>query len=159
MNRGVSGDTIRHLEARWQRDVIRKEPDVLSISIGVNDVWRQLQEPRNPEEVPLDEFEATYRRLLERTRDAVGCRFVLCEATIIGERRTDPHNPIVDAYNACIANLAQEYGALLVPMNRAFWRAIDANPSRAWTTDGVHPLSNGHMLMALTLFQALGGAL
>jgi acyl-CoA thioesterase-1 len=157
VNRGISGDTIRHLEQRWTRDVIGEKPDVLLISIGVNDVWRQLQEPFNPDQVLLDEFENTYRRLLVRTRDKVGCKFLLCEATIIGESRDAPHNPIVDEYNGCIACLAGEFDGLLVPMNREFWRVIDAAPDRHWTDDGVHPLSNGHMLMAITLFETLGG--
>lgn len=159
VNRGISGDTIRHLDARWQRDVIDEKPDVLSVSIGVNDVWRQLQEPSNPEEVFIDEFEATYRRLLGQARDAVGCKLVLCEATVIGESRNDPHNAILPEYNACVARLAREFDAVLGPMNQAFWRAIDTDAERPWTTDGVHPLSNGHMLMALTLFRALGGSL
>lgn len=157
INHGISGDTIRHLEMRWRRDVIAEKPDVLSVSIGVNDVWRQLQEPPNPEQVFLDEFEGAYRRLLMQTRDGVGCKLALCEATVIGESREEAHNPIIDGYNACVARLAREFDALLVPMNQAFWRVIDANPERRWTTDGVHPTTNGHMLMALTLFQTLGG--
>jgi lysophospholipase L1-like esterase len=159
VNRGISGDTIRHLDQRWQRDVIAENPDVLSVSIGVNDVWRQLQFPPNPEEVFLEEFEATYRRLLSDTRRALPCRLLLCEATIIGETREAPHNAIIDGYNEYLAKLACEFDALLVPMNQTFWRVIDANPAWPWTTDGVHPLSNGHMLMAVTLFQALGGTL
>src|SRR5689334_13593891 len=39
-NRGVSGDTVRDLDARWERDVIAERPDWLSIGIGINDVWR-----------------------------------------------------------------------------------------------------------------------
>jgi lysophospholipase L1-like esterase len=159
VNHGVSGDTIRHLERRWPGDVLAVKPDVLSISIGVNDVWRQLQDPPNPEQVFPDEFEITYRRLLTRTRENVGCRLVLCEATIIGETHDAPHNPVVDEYNHRIAGLAREFDALLAPMNQAFWRVIEADPSRPWTTDGVHPLSNGHMLMAATLFETLGGRL
>ena len=155
VNRGIGGDTIRHLEARWDRDVIDIEPDVLAISIGVNDVWRQLQEPCNPEEVLLEEFEATYRRLLVKIREKVGCSLVLCETSIIGEQVDTPHNVILKGYNACIARLAEEFNALLVPMNQAFWRVIGADPSRVWTQDGVHPLSHGHMLMAETMLSVL----
>ncbi|NIA13582.1 MAG: hydrolase [Nitrospiraceae bacterium] len=158
VNRGIGGDTIRDLDARWEEDVIALKPDVLSISIGVNDVWRQLQEPTNPEEVPLDEFVATYRRLLTHTRERAECRLILCEATIIGETRDAPHNPVVDAYNSVVAGLADEFDALLAPMCAAFWRVIEANPARSWTSDGVHPLSNGHMVMAQTLYATLDGA-
>jgi lysophospholipase L1-like esterase len=157
INRGIGGDTVRLMSWRWRKDVLAESPTVLSVSIGVNDVWRQLQDPANEEEVLLDEFEATYRKLLEQALDALQCRLLLCEATIIDESRASPHNAIIDQYNAVVAKLARDFGALLVPMNGAFWRAIKANPARQWTEDGVHPLTNGHMLMALTMYEALGG--
>jgi lysophospholipase L1-like esterase len=157
INRGVSGDTVRLMSWRWENDVLAENPTVLSVSIGVNDVWRQLQDPANEEEVLLDEFEATYRKLLDTAVEALHCRLLLCEATIIDENRTSPHNVIIDQYNAVIAKLARDFGARLVPMNQAFWRAIEGNPARRWTEDGVHPLTNGHMLMAVTLYEALGG--
>lgn len=157
VNRGISGNTTRHLKERWTADVIAEKPDVLSICIGVNDVWRQLQEPRNPEEVLIDEYEAIYRELIERTKAECGSRLILCEAGIIGETRDAPHNGLMIPYNKCVARLAVEYKAALAPINQAFWRAIDAKPGVAWTGDGVHPLSNGHMLMALTVYEAMGG--
>jgi len=157
INRGVSGDTVRLMSWRWRKDVIEEKPNVLSISIGVNDVWRQLQEPANEKQVLVDEFEATYRKLLDDAVQTLRCRLILCEATIIDENRQSPHNRILEQYNGVVHSLAREYGALLVPMNQAFWRAIEANPGRRWTEDGVHPLSQGHTLMALTMLEALGG--
>ena len=157
VNQGIGGDTIRHLDARWEKDVITLKPDVLSISIGVNDVWRQLQLPVNPEEVLLDEYEAIYRKLLDRTRDAVGCRLLLLEPTVIGEEPDAPHNQLMPPYLDCVASLADEYGATLVPLNKAFHAAIAASNGLPWTMDGVHPLSNGHALMALGVLDALGG--
>lgn len=155
-NRGISGDTVRKLKARWENDVIAEKPDVLSVCIGVNDVWRQLQDPRNEEEVLIDEYEATYRELLKQTVDQCGSRLALCEPTMIGETRDTPHNKLMGPYLDCVHRLAREFNAVLVPMNQAFWRAIDANPNRAWSGDGVHPYPHGHMLMAWTLFTAIG---
>ena len=157
INRGINGDTVRVMSWRWEKDVLAENPTVLSVSIGVNDVWRQLQDPANEEEVLLDEFEATYRKLLKQAVDALHCRLVVCEATIIDESIASPHNAIIEQYNTVIAKLARNFNALLVPMNQAFWRVIDANSARRWTEDGVHPLTNGHMLMAMTMYEALGG--
>src|SRR5262245_7308375 len=36
-NRGISGNKVPDLEARWRVDALDLEPDVLSILIGVND--------------------------------------------------------------------------------------------------------------------------
>jgi lysophospholipase L1-like esterase len=42
-NTGISGNTVRVLAARWQSNVLDLKPDWLSIMIGINDVWRQLE--------------------------------------------------------------------------------------------------------------------
>ncbi len=154
-NRGVSGDTVRHLALRWREDVIMSRPDWLVVSIGVNDVWRQLQQPTNSEAVELREFEAVYRRLLAEARERTQCRMALCEPTIIGEEHGTPHNELLTPYVEAVANIARDFDAVLVPMNAAFWRVLDANPAHTLTSDGVHPYSQGFMIMALTLYDAL----
>ena len=40
INRGISGNRVRDLRARWQEDCIDLKPDILSILIGINDSWR-----------------------------------------------------------------------------------------------------------------------
>src|SRR3989442_15766615 len=42
INHGVSGNKITDLQKRWQRDVIDQAPDVVSVMIGINDVWHGL---------------------------------------------------------------------------------------------------------------------
>jgi lysophospholipase L1-like esterase len=153
-NRGIGGDTIRHLARRWDEDVLREAPSYLAISIGVNDVWRHLQTPPSPEAVPVEEFEATYRDLLARTRRQLSsCRVLLLEPTVIGEEPDSAHNRMMPPYLDVVHILAREFNAVLVPMNQAFWDMKRANPAQRWTTDGVHPLSRGHLLMAQTLWR------
>src|SRR3954465_6595950 len=36
INRGSSGNTVRELQKRWEKDTLELKPDVLSILIGVN---------------------------------------------------------------------------------------------------------------------------
>src|SRR4051812_2293038 len=69
VNKGISGNTTRHLLLRWEQDVIAEEPDWLSLKIGINDVWRSFD--GTPDEaVPLLEYEANLRQLLDRALDA-----------------------------------------------------------------------------------------
>src|ERR1019366_2799740 len=49
VNMGTGGHTIRDLKSRWETDVLALKPDWLSIMIGINDVWRQFDLPRQPE--------------------------------------------------------------------------------------------------------------
>ncbi len=68
-NLGVSGNTVRDLDARWQQDVLNRKPDWLAILIGINDVWRQFDLPRQREQhVLAAEYAATLERLVATTR-------------------------------------------------------------------------------------------
>ena len=82
VNRGISGNTVRDLDRRWEDDVIAEQPDWLSIKIGINDVWRLIAN-RMDAHVPLDEYEATLRRLLDRTKAATKARLILMEPYVI----------------------------------------------------------------------------
>ena len=83
LNRGISGNKVPDLASRWQRDVIDLSPDVVSIMIGINDVWHGLNPPWRPG-VGLADFITTYRQILMELRGRLpGCRLVLCEPTVI----------------------------------------------------------------------------
>ena len=80
LNTGISGDTIADLKGRWQKDCLDHNPEILSILIGVNDVWRQFAtEDDLPYAVSLDEYEATYRQLLTMVTQKCNSRLVICE--------------------------------------------------------------------------------
>src|SRR5690554_5604958 len=82
INRGISGHKVTDLAARWESDVIEQKPDVLSIKIGINDVWHSLRP--DPGGVPIEQYIATYRNILQQTREALpDCRVVLCEPSVI----------------------------------------------------------------------------
>ncbi|MGH2352531.1 MAG: SGNH/GDSL hydrolase family protein [Chloroflexota bacterium] len=82
VNRGIGGNTVRDLATRWEADVIAEQPDWLSVKIGINDVWRTIAN-RLDEAVPLDEYEATYRRLLTQARERTNARLILMEPYVI----------------------------------------------------------------------------
>jgi lysophospholipase L1-like esterase len=82
VNRGISGNTVRDLAARWEQDVIAERPDWLSVKIGINDAWRTVA-GRLDEAVPLDEYERTYRRLLAGARERTGAQLILMEPYVI----------------------------------------------------------------------------
>jgi lysophospholipase L1-like esterase len=81
-NRGISGNTVRDLDRRWEEDVIAEQPDWLSIKIGINDVWRLIAN-RLDQHVPLDEYGSTLRRLLDRTKAGTTARLILMEPYVI----------------------------------------------------------------------------
>src|SRR3954447_2755189 len=67
INRGISGNRVVDLYARWQEDTLNLKPDVLSILVGVNDVYMQLA---NGSGVSAAKFERVYSLLLEEAKTA-----------------------------------------------------------------------------------------
>lgn len=63
----------------------------------------------------------------------------------------------VSPYNKIIHKLAEDYKAILAPINVAFKEAVKKRPDCRWTTgDGVHPSPLGHALIALKFLESLG---
>src|SRR5580765_407417 len=81
INRGVSGNKVTDLAARWKPDAVDLKPDLISILIGVNDAQR----------IPVEQYEEVYDRLLQETRAVLpNVRFVLCEpfTLAVGSKKT-----------------------------------------------------------------------
>lgn len=154
-NRGVSGDTIRHLAARWEQDVIALEPDWLSVKIGINDVWRKYGQ-RTDEAVPVDEYEETLRRLLQRAVDATGCRLIVAEPYVIERSTSDPQ--LVDTIEmAQVARrIANELGAVSVRTQEAFDAVLQHSEPSDWAADRIHPNLAGHAVIAQAFLRAIG---
>lgn len=152
-NRGISGNKVPDLEARWQADAIDLKPDVLSILIGVNDLWHTLAFGKTYKGT-IQDYETGYRRLLERTlKEIPGVRIVVCEP--FTTRTSDDFKPLAQ-YRAVARKLAEEMKLTFVPFQSAFDSAIKAAPAEFWLWDGVHPTPSGHALMLQTWRGAVG---
>ncbi|WP_293912737.1 SGNH/GDSL hydrolase family protein [Deinococcus sp.] len=154
LNRGVGGDTVRHLAARWQRDVLDQRPDWLSVKIGVNDVWRSFNGPSR-DAVSPPEYTRTLRTLLGQAA-AQGTRLVLVTPFLIEANRAEAMRVAVEERAASVAELAREFSAPLVALQPAFDAACQADEPLLWSPDRVHPSGPGHMLIALEWLRALG---
>jgi lysophospholipase L1-like esterase len=146
-NRGVSGNKVHQLAQRWKADCLDIKPDVLSILIGVNDIWHQLA---GQYEGSLETYERDYRALVKRTQDALPkVKLVLCEPFVLKTGHVDETwFPAFDGYRAAAKKIADESGALFVPFQKMFDTAIQFAPPDHWAADGVHPTSHGAALMA-----------
>lgn len=153
LNRGVSGNKVTNLRDRWTKDVLDLAPNVLSVMIGINDVWHGL----NPggTGVDLDTYRKTYADLLAQVKDKhPACTIVLCEPTVISPPANAKGNETLKPYVAAVRELAEQQKAILVPLHEVFLDAATARPDIDWHTDGVHPTSSGHMLIARQWLEA-----
>ncbi len=154
LNRGISGDRVKDLRARWQPDCLDLKPDWLTVFVGINDVWRRY-DANDP--TTAEAYAAGYRDLLGRAR-AAGARLVLMEPFVV------PHPPDrlawredLDPKIEAVRGLAVEFGAILVPLDGLFAEASAARPPAEWAYDGVHPTAAGHALIARSWLAAVGG--
>ncbi|RIW34250.1 hydrolase [Bacillus salacetis] len=159
VNKGVGGDRITDMADRWEKDVLDEQPDYVSVSIGINDVWRQLDHPEM-EQVSAQRFTDIYRELLTRVKSEVpSVKVILMEPTIIEEDTDSPGNKMLKEYVSAVHKLAEEFSAVVVPTHTAFIKYLETARRQELTTDGVHMNSKGNMLMAVEWVKAVKGLL
>ncbi|MBN8217805.1 MAG: SGNH/GDSL hydrolase family protein [Spirochaetes bacterium] len=156
LNTGNSGNTVRDLKARWQRDVLDLNPDWLSIMIGINDVWRQFDAPLGAErQVPLDEYRQTLAELVALAKPRVK-GLVLMAPYHIEPNPADPMRVRMTQYGAAVKELAGKTGSLFVDTQAAFDKVLETYHSAAIAWDRIHPGPAGHMVIARAFCEAVG---
>jgi len=149
-NRGISGNRVRDLDNRWQKDALDLKPDVVSILIGVNDVGSMINSP-NPD--PIDKYEETYRKILDKTKEALPeTMFVLMEPFILPlghvlDNKEKWETEILKKQQV-VKSLAESYHAIFVKLQEPFTNACKKAPAKYWIWDGIHPMPAGHELMS-----------
>ncbi|MBI5425825.1 MAG: SGNH/GDSL hydrolase family protein [Opitutae bacterium] len=155
VNRGVSGDRVVDLLARWPRDALHLQPDLVSVLVGVNDTWHAYN---NSNGVSVERYEEIYRLLLRDLCVArPQCRLVLGEPFALpgGEFAAD-WMPELRERSAVVRRLAQEFGAAFVAYQACFDAALAEYTVAELAPDGVHPSPLGHELMAQAWLAAAG---
>lgn len=155
LNRGVGGDRTTELLARWDADCLALKPQVLSIKIGVNDVWRKNGEWNGQRFVPLAEYQANLRRLCDLARSGGVRTLALVSPTTIEAANDGPLNQLLGDYVAWGREYAASSGAVWVEARAPLLAARTAQPAIPWTPDGCHPSTAGHALIAAAWYDAL----
>lgn len=150
-NRGISGNKVNDLRKRWQEDAIDMKPDLLSILIGTNDAGQGVRQ---------DAFESDYRYILDASVDANrALRLVLLDPFVVrsGRLTNEPlwtsRRSAVDQVRCVVAQLAKDYDAVHIKMQDLFDAAAASVSPDHWLWDGVHPLPQGHELIARNWLQ------
>jgi len=149
INRGISGNRITDLQARWKTDVLDLKPDVLSILVGINDTLLA-----NGKERP-EQYEQIYDQLLKETIAALpNTRIIIGEPFLlpVGKYKANYLAVLAEVKKrqAIVARLAGKYHLPLIRYQQAFDNACHRAPAEHWSWDGVHPHYAGHGLMAET---------
>jgi lysophospholipase L1-like esterase len=153
INRGISGNRVADLERRWERDCIALRPDWVSIMIGINDTWRAFD---SNDHTSTEAYEASYRAILNQACDNLGSHLVLIEPFVLPV----PEDRIawradLDPRIQIVRTLADEFDAILVPLDGIMNAAAETRDPAFWAPDGVHPTPAGHALIAQSWLRAV----
>lgn len=156
LNRGISGDRVVDLLARIRSDMINLKPDYMSILIGVNDVWHEIDRCNG---VSVEKYEHIYDLILQELKEELpNLKIMILEPFVVPGTATDntPEEPDrwerfdreVRLRAAAAKRIAEKYNLTFVPLQDMFTKACAEAPDRAyWVKDGVHPTVFGHDLI------------
>lgn len=149
INRGISGNRIVDLYARIKRDVWNHRPDILSVLIGINDVWHEIESNNG---VELDRFIKVYDMLISDTLQVLPeIKIVLCEPFVLKGPVTEENYESflqVKEYAKAIKVLAEKYSLEFLPLQDKLNKAAKKNCVSVYLYDGVHPDTAGARLIA-----------
>jgi lysophospholipase L1-like esterase len=147
-NKGISGNKVYQLAERWDKDCLEIKPDILSILIGVNDLWHKLDGHYNG---TIDIYKNDFIALIERTKKTLpDVKLIICEPFAVkGVKAVDDKwYPEFYGYQDAARGIAKQFNATFVPYQKIYDEAQKQAPGVYWTPDGVHPTLAGAQLMA-----------
>jgi acyl-CoA thioesterase-1 len=153
INKGIGGNRVMDLKARWKEDCLDIKPNWVSILIGVNDCWRKYD---SNDPTSVEAYEADYRLILEQVRDEIKAKIIICEPFVLPVptdriKWREDLDPKIQAAR----KLALEFNAIYIPYDGIFAQASTKRSPSFWTPDGVHPSQAGHALMAKHWLEAV----
>jgi lysophospholipase L1-like esterase len=157
---GISGNKVPNLQARVDKDVIAKQPTIVFIYIGINDVWHGENDPAKG--TMPDKFESGLKEVIGKCT-AAGAKVILCTPSVIGEKK-DGANKLdakLDEYSAISRKVAQELNLPLCDLRKAFVEYLQANNPENMdrgilTSDRVHLNEAGNKFVAGQMLKSLG---
>jgi lysophospholipase L1-like esterase len=157
INAGVSGNKSEDLIRRFDADVMAHKPSIITISIGINDVWHRLAQPHD--EQVLKGYKANVTKMVEEAQ-AAGIKVILLAPTIIQEDPQSEGNQRLTMYVEAEKQIAGAEHCQFVDLHSMFLNALNGMPHTATgnrlTQDGVHMNSLGDAIMAAGVLRALG---
>ena len=163
IGKGIGGDKVSDLLTRYRDDVIKLNPDMVFIYIGINDVWHKYDYGTGTD---IDLYENGLRQIITDLKEN-GVEVILCTPTVIGENKgeftlinqfkdietMEIMNNDLDDYSDVIRKLSREFDTKLIDLRKIFMQYIsENNPENkskgVLTTDGVHLNNLGSKLIA-----------
>lgn len=152
---GIGGHKSNQMLERLEKDVLSKNPNWMTLSCGVNDVWHGARG------VSLEDYKVNITKIVDQCQKA-DIKVMILTSTMIGEDEPNERNQKLAPYNAFLLELAKEKKCLLADLNADMQAAVKKagggkdKESRIMTGDGVHMNPAGNKMMATGVLKAFG---
>ena len=154
---GIGGNKVYDLYLRMENDVLAKNPDLVVIYVGVNDVWHKSSGTGTD----ADKFEKFYQAIIDKLK-AKNINIIICTPAAIGEKTdfSNPQDGDMNEYSNILRRIAKKNGLSLVDLRKAF---LDHNMKNnrdnkdrgILTTDRVHLNARGNQLVADEMWRVI----
>lgn len=137
---GVSGNQTKDLVARLEKDFVEIQPDIVSIMIGINDVWHYV---RDNTSLPVEVFEERYRTVLTAIKERTSAKIMMIEPFLIPIADKLHFRPDLDPKIDAVRKLAREFADVYLPTDGLLASAFIGDDPLTFAADGVHPTQKG----------------
>lgn len=158
IGKGIGGNKIYDLYLRMDDDVLKLQPDIVVIYIGVNDIWHKSMMGTGTD---YDKFGKFYNAVVKKIQ-AAGSKVILCTPAVIGERHdgSNPQDGELNHYSNWIRKYAAENNLPLVDLRSIFLHYSKANnpnnlDSKILTYDRVHLNDEGNKVVAEAMWKEI----
>ena len=142
INLGISGNRTDQLFDRLYTDAIAFDPEIVSILIGINDVWHRHGSSRI--ETTDIQIETNYRAILTRLCTQTNAKIVILAPFLLDDEGKEAWREEVEKVICIVRRLAEKYADVYIPLDQYFAKALESQPSpKFYSDDGVHPNQNG----------------
>lgn len=152
VNLGISGNRTEDLVARMQSDFIEIQPDIVSIMIGINDVWHHYA--FSGIYTSNEAFEQNYTTLLEEIKQKTNAKIMIIQPFLMDVPDKQMLKAELVEKQAIVKALADKYADVYLPMHEIF-QADKAQDKTVYAADGVHPTEDGACLIAQKYLEAV----
>lgn len=154
INFGISGNRTSQLFDRLYKDCIEFQPDVVSILIGINDIWHRY----GGEKIATTDLQlaTNYRAILERLKNETDAKIVMIAPYVLDADDKQAMKDDLVSVGAIIRGLANEFADVFIPLDELFAEAIKTQPEpKYYSGDGVHPNVNGAQFIGKIYAEAI----
>ena len=152
INFGISGNRTGQLFDRLYTDGIAFQPDIISILIGINDIWHRKHNIFTTDE----QFALNYRTILQLIREKTNAKIVMMAPFVLDAEDKDWLRPDLAKILPIVHQLADEFADAYIRLDLLFEEAMKTQPEPLYySADGVHPNDNGRAFIGKHYYEAV----